>query len=109
MKQFLANYDLNTVSPFTAFVIEDILDNIEDNPNYLYEVIKYGCESGIVSSLTYYYQTESTFKEFYKDILAIYDQCKLDVKEEINANNLVWLAYEVICNEIYYEYQMGDE
>ena len=109
MKHYLETIDISTVSPFTAFVIEDILDNIEDNPKYIDEVLEYGCQSGIVSSLTYYYQTESIFKQFYSEILEIYNEVKLDVNFEINANNLVWLAYEHVCIEVLYEYQIGDE
>ena len=106
MKHYLENIDLNTVEPFTAYVIEDIMDNIDDNPNYIAEVLEYGCQFGIVSSLTYYYQTESIFKQFYEEILAIYDEVKNKEDIEINANNLVWLAYEHVCNEICYEYQL---
>lgn len=109
MKHYLETINLSTVTPFTAFVIEDILDNIEDNPNYVKEVIEYGCESGVVSSLIYYYQTESIFKQFYNEILAIYDTHKLDIDIEVNANNLVWLAYEHVCNEICYEYQLLED
>ena len=106
MREFILAYDLNTVEPFTAYVIEDIMDNIDDNPNYIAEVLEYGCQSGVVSSLTYYCQTRQVFKQFYEEILEIYDEVKNGVNIEVNANNLVWLAYEHVCSIIYNEYQL---
>ena len=51
----------------TLFVIEDILafnDNDEDIASYIDNVLTYGCVSGCVSSLTYYYQTKDLFSKY---------------------------------------------
>lgn len=110
MKDFLQAYDLDTVDGFSRFVIENILDNIDDNPKYVEDIIQYGCSSGIVTDLTYYHQTDKVFRDYFNEILEIYDTCieqnLIRSDFEVNANNLVWLIFEYICNTLYTEYEV---
>ena len=88
---------------FEKFVIDDIIDNIdnyENGLNYMEEVVEYGCISGVVGSLVTYAQTESIFRNNFEEILEIYDEVKENVNIEVDYNNLVWLAYEIIVDKI---------
>ena len=88
---------------FENFVIEDIIDNVDNYENglkYLGEVVECGCISGVVGSLITYNQTEFVFRNNFEDILEIYDEVKDDVNIEVDYNNLVWLAYETIVDRI---------
>ena len=50
-----------------AFVATEILDSEEPNA-YLQDLSKYGCISGMVSSLTYYSDTHDFYDRFYPEI-----------------------------------------
>ena len=87
------------------FVIDDILDNGESDDeilNYIHTVLNYGCASGCVSSLIYYYDTNKFFHKYSVEILAILDIINNDcgISFEINANNLAWLGYEETMEDI---------
>ena len=88
------------------FVINDILDcrdKDEEIKGYIQDVINYGCKSGIVTSLIYLNETRNFFKEYFEEILDIYQ----DIREEllltgveVNYNDLSWLAYEETVRRI---------
>lgn len=87
------------------FVINDILDNGESDEeisNYINNVLTYGCTSGCVSSLIYYYDTNKFFHKYSEEILAILDIVNKDygIPFEINSNNLAWLGYEETMKDI---------
>ena len=59
---------------FENFVINDIIDNIdnyENGLNYLEEVLQHGCISGVVSSLITYEDTKDVFKKYFEEIVEI--------------------------------------
>ena len=90
---------------FEIFVIVDIIDNIDNYENglkYLEEVIQHGCISGIVTSLITYKDTKDVFKKYFEEILDIYNDCQDNFTKEVNYNNLVWFAYEIVVDNIYY-------
>ena len=96
---------------FENFVIEDIIDNVDNYENglkYLGEVVECGCISGVVGSLITYNQTEFVFRNNFEDILEIYDEVKDDVNIEVDYNNLVWLAYEIIIDRILYSEEIEE-
>ena len=86
------------------FILDDILDyeNEDAMKDYISNVLNYGCVSGIVSSLTYYYQTKDFFQKYFEEILEIAEkikeECNIDI--ELNANSLSWLAYEETLRNI---------
>ena len=109
MKDFLLAYDLDTVDGFTKFVIITILDNIDSNPYIVEQTIEFGCSSGIIPELIYYYQTDEIFRHYFAEILEIYDTCieqNLINNFEVNANNLVWLAFEYVTSILSNEYEL---
>lgn len=95
-------------------VIDIILNNIEnyeEEKGFLEDVMNYGCSSGIVPELIYYNETECFFIKHMEEIFDIYNQLKDDLSSyfEVNANNLSWLAFEYMVNEIYNEVETMEE
>lgn len=96
---------------FENFVIDDIIDNIdnyENGLNYLEEVLQYGCISGVVSSLITYEDTKDVFKNYFEEILDIYNNYKENFINEVNYNNLTWFAYEIVVDNIYYSNEIEE-
>ena len=94
-------------------VIDIILNHIDDYENpitFLEEVLQYGCASGIVPELIYCSETKCFFIKHMEDIFNIYNEVKdsLSPDFEVNANNLSWLAFEYITNEIYNEVTIAE-
>ena len=94
-------------------VIDIILNHIDDYENpiiFLEDVLQYGCSSGMVSELIYYSDTKCFFIKHMEEIFEIYDSIKdnLSSNFEVNANNLSWLAFEYVVNEIYNEVTLAE-
>lgn len=106
--------DLYGESELKNNVIDIILDNIEFYENekgFLEDVMNYGCASGIVSELVYFNDTKCFFIKHMKEIFDIYNELKDNLSSdfEVNANNLSWLAFEYMVNEIYNEVETIEE
>ena len=88
------------------FVLNDILDygdEDEDIKWYIENVLNYGCVSGVVNSLTYYYQTKNFFQKYFEEILEVAEEVKEEYginNIDLNYNSLSWLAYEEIVQRI---------
>ena len=79
------------------------IDEYENPQDYFTQIIEYGCASGIVTELIYYYQTEDFFKEHMEDIFDLYNELKEELGEidmELSANNLAWLGFEETIRQI---------
>lgn len=95
-------------------VIDIILDHIEDyeeEKGFLEDIMNYGCASGIVPELIYFNETKCFFIKHMEEIFDIYNEVKdnLNADFEVNANNLSWLAFEYMVNEIYNEVETMEE
>ena len=95
-------------------VIDIILNHIDDYENpitFLEEVLQYGCASGMVSELIYFNDTKCFFIKHMEEIFEIYNELKdnLSADFEADANNLSWLAFEYMVNEIYNEVETMEE
>ena len=95
-------------------VIDIILNHIDDYENpitFLEEVLQYGCSSGMVSELIYFSNTKNFFIKHMEEIFDIYNEIKENLSPdfEVNANNLSWLAFEHMVNEIYNEIEEEEE
>lgn len=110
MKNYLESLLLNCESELTKEVIKIALDNIDDYENpidYFTDIMEYGCISGIVTELIYYYQTEEFFNRHVDEILEIYNtilEQGIELDIEINRNNLSWLAFEETIKSLYYDF-----
>ena len=106
------NERLISVEGLEAEVIQILIDEVECNECFMEELLCYGCQSGIVSSLVTYNQTEEFFTRHMNEIFALYNNYITDFEEfklDVNANNLAWLAFEIIADNIYYDYQAISE
>lgn len=88
-------------------VINIVLDHVDDYDNaekYFLDVLQYGCQSGIVSELIYYYQTEKFFDTHANEIFDLYNDLVEEFGQiELNKNNLAWLAFEETLKNIAYD------
>ena len=101
-------------------VAEIIMDQVEelDNDNEVLELVKeivtYGCQSGIVSALITYSDTEKFFDNHANEIFELIEDMKqeglMDMNNfELSKNNLAWFAFETIAQEIYQEMEVAAE
>ena len=100
--------------------VEIIMDQVDglDNDNEILaaveEIVTYGCQSGIVSALITYSDTESFFDRHSNEIFELVEDMKqeglIDMNNfELSKNNLAWLAFETIAQEIYQELEYAAE
>ena len=101
-------------------VAEIIMDQVEelDNNNEVLELVKeiitYGCQSGIVSALITYSDTEKFFDNHSNEIFELIEDMRqesiIDMNNfELSKNNLAWFAFETIAQEIYQEMEYAAE
>lgn len=103
LKAKLEDLAAGTDNKLTIAVIEDILDahaTNEEIDSYITNVINYGCESGIVTSLIYYKDTDEFFIKYHNEIFELLN----DYKEawdsypqiDLDSNTLAWWAYQTV-------------
>ena len=100
-------------------VVEIIMDQVEglDNNEILStveEIVTYGCQSGIVSALITYSDTEKFFDNHSNEIFELVEDMRqegmIDMNNfELSKNNLAWFAFETIAQEIYNEMEIALE
>ena len=101
-------------------VVEIIMDQVDglEKDNEIFsaveEIVTYGCQSGIVSALITYSDTELFFDKHANEIFELVE----DIKQEgiidmnnftLSKNNLAWFAFETIAQEIYQELEYAAE
>ena len=100
-------------------VAEIIMDQVEglDNEEILSaveDIVTYGCQSGIVSALITYSDTEKFFDNHANEIFELIEDMRqegiIDMNNfELSKNNLAWFAFETIAQEIYQEMEYAME
>ena len=100
-------------------VAEIIMDQVEglDNNEILLsveDIVTYGCQSGIVSALITYSDTELFFDKHANEIFELVEDAKqesiIDMNNfELSKNNFAWFAFETIAQEIYQEMEVAAE
>jgi hypothetical protein len=81
------------------FVINDLLslENDSEIKDYMNDVLCYGCQSGIVTSLIYTSDTKNFIKKYLEECLEILDEFIQQIGKPafiIDSNSIAWLAYE---------------
>ena len=101
-------------------VVEIIMDQVDglkkDNEIFsaVEEIVVYGCQSGLVSALTYCKDTEAFFDRHADEIFELVEDAKqmdlIDINDFILCkNNLAWFAFETIVREIFQEMEYAQE
>ena len=101
-------------------VIEIILEQVDglEKDNEIFsaveEIVTYGCQSGIVSALITYSDTELFFDKHANEIFELIEDAKQEGIIDMNnftlsKNNLAWFAFETIAQEIYQELEYAAE
>ena len=100
-------------------VAEIIIDQVDglDNEEILpavEEIVTYGCQSGIVSALITYSDTEKFFDNHANEIFELIEDMRQEGiinmnNFELSKNNLAWFAFETIAQEIYNEMEYAAE
>ena len=94
-------------------VVEIILNEVDelDNDEILpavEDIVTYGCQSGIVSALITYNDTDKFFNNHADEIFELVEDAKqmdlINMNDFIlSKNNLAWFAFDTIAQEIYQE------
>ena len=100
-------------------VVEIIMDQVDglDNNEILpavEEIVTYGCATGVVPALITYDDTDKFFDNHSDEIFELVEDMKqeglIDMNNfELSKNNLSWLAFETIAQEIYQEMEYAAE
>lgn len=90
------------------FVINDLLDfdNDEEIKAYISDVLTYGCQSGIVTSLVYNNDTQNFVKTYLEECLEILDEFIQQIGKPsfiIDNNSIAWLSYEETLRDLVME------
>ena len=94
-------------------VVEIIMDQVEGLDNNemfsaVEEIVAQGCQSGVVSALITYSDTEAFFDRHAYEIFELVEEAKEEGIINLNEfilckNDLAWFAFETIAQEIYQE------
>ena len=104
MRDYLLSIKEESNSKLMDEVIDIVLDEAENTnegiKEYLENVMAYGCQSGVVSSLIYYKDTRAFFSRHFDEIFEIINDNDIEV-QELNANELAWIGFEYMAQELY--------
>ena len=114
MKNLLNSIFENTMEgTLKHAVVEIIMDQVEGLDNNevfsaVEEIVAQGCQSGVVSALITYNDTEAFFDRHANEIFELVEEAKEEGIINLNEfilckNDLAWFAFETIAQEIYQE------
>ena len=120
MKNLLNSIEANTyegtLKHDVAEIIMDQVDGLENEEilSTVEEIVTYGCQSGIVSALITYSDTEKFFNNHANEIFELIEDMRQEGiinmnNFELSKNNLAWFAFETIAQEIYQELEYAAE
>ena len=105
-----------TLKHEVAEIIMDQVDGLENEEilSTVEEIVTYGCQSGIVSALITYSDTEKFFDNHANEIFELIEDMRQEGiinmnNFELSKNNLAWFAFETIAQEIYQEMEYTAE
>ena len=105
-KKDLLNIRENTESRLVVEVIDIILDEVQEEQDldkYLDNVLTYGLNTGMCTSLLYTADCRKFVQNNIDEVLDIYNITRAEssgIPEELDVNYLAWLAFESICSLI---------
>ena len=116
LNSMLENTMEGTLKHEVVEIILSEIEGIEDDEilSTVEEMVTYGCQSGIVSALITYSDTEKFFDNHANEIFELIEDMRQDGiinmnNFELSKNNLAWFAFETIAQEIYQEMETATE
>ena len=116
LNSMLENTMEGTLKHEVVEIILSEIEGIEDDEilSTVEEMVTYGCQSGIVSALITYSDTEKFFDNHANEIFELVEEAKEEGIINLNEfilckNNLAWFAFETIAQEIYQEMEYAAE
>ena len=116
LNSMLENTMEGTLKHEVVEIIMDQVDGLENEEilSTVEEIVTYGCQSGVVSALITYSDTELFFDKHANEIFELVEDAKqegiIDMNNfELSKNNLAWFAFETIAQEIYQEMEYAAE
>ena len=116
LNSMLENTMEGTLKHEVVEIIMDQVDGLENEEilSTVEEIVTYGCQSGVVSALITYSDTELFFDKHSNEIFELVEDAKqegiIDMNSfELSKNNLAWFAFETIAQEIYQELEYAAE
>ena len=116
LNSMLENTMEGTLKHEVVEIILSEIEGIEDDEilSTVEEMVTYGCQSGIVSALITYSDTEKFFNNHANEIFELIEDMRqegiIDMNNfELSKNNLAWFAFETIAQEIYQEMEVAAE
>ena len=116
LNSMLENTMEGTLKHEVAEIIMDQVDGLENEEilSAVEEIVTYGCQSGIVTALITYSDTEKFFNNHANEIFELIEDMRqegiIDMNNfELSKNNLAWFAFETIAQEIYQEMEVAAE
>ena len=116
LNSMLENTMEGTLKHEVVEIILSEIEGIEDDEilSTVEEMVTYGCQSGIVSALITYSDTEKFFNNHANEIFELIEDMRqegiIDMNNfELSKNNLAWFAFETIAQEIYQEMEIAIE
>ena len=116
LNSMLENTMEGTLKHEVVEIILSEIEGIEDDEilSTVEEMFTYGCQSGIVSALITYSDTEKFFDNHANEIFELIEDMRQEGiinmnNFELSKNNLAWFAFETIAQEIYQEMEEAAE
>ena len=116
LNSMLENTMEGTLKHEVVEIILSEVEGIEDDEilSTVEEMVTYGCQSGIVSALITYSDTEKFFDNHANEIFELIEDMRQEGiinmnNFELSKNNLAWFAFETIAQEIYQELEYAIE
>lgn len=86
-------------------VILDLLQGDDEETRcYIRNILKYGCQSGVVITMVYYQDTKRFFKDHFEEIFELAEELEF---VSYSYNELAWFGYEETVRGILVE--LGEE
>ena len=116
LNSMLENTMEGTLKHEVVEIIMDQVDGLENEEilSTVEEIVTYGCQSGIVTALITYSDTEAFFDRHANEIFELVEDMRQEGiinmnNFELSKNNLAWFAFETIAQEIYQEMEVAAE
>lgn len=106
LKKALATIAYNEPWTIRACVAEEALSGGKNYiAHFFRDLARWGCVSGMVSSLVWYSDTHRFFDTHYYEVMGIIEDladmgCEIKLKGEDLKNKLAWLAFEEVAWEM---------